>query len=126
MSSNIRIYVSDPHDAVCRLAQLDSRRPPTSQVLLAEVDGQPRAAKPLDGGPAFAGPFHRTSELVSLLELRVVHLRPPRERRRRRLAIFDRGHRFGRVPCERSARSAQCRWRRSAPPDAKSDTTSGW
>lgn len=94
MDSNIRIYVSDPDEAVCRLAQLDSRRPPTSQVLLAEVDGQPRAAKPLDGGAAFANPFHRTSELVSLLELRVAQLRPPRERRRRLLAIFDRGHRF--------------------------------
>ena len=31
MDSSIRIYVSDPHAAVCQLAELDSRQPPPSR-----------------------------------------------------------------------------------------------
>jgi len=90
MDGNIRIYISDADDAVCGLAELDSRRPPTSQVLLAEVDGQPRAAKPLDGSPAFADPFYIPGHLVGLLELRVAQLRPAPERHPRLLAPFRR------------------------------------
>ncbi len=93
MEGNIRIYVSDADEGVRRLAQLDSRRPPASQVLLAEIDGQPRAAKPLDGGPAFADPFHQTSDLVRLLELRVAQLQPVPERRLRLVAILSRAYR---------------------------------
>jgi len=105
MEGNIRIYVSEADDAVRRLAQLDSQRPPTSQVLLAEVDGQPRAAKPLDGGRAFADPFHQTSDLVGLLELRIAQLQPVPERRLRLrlVAILSHAHRPARVPCKRQA-----------------------
>lgn len=62
---------SDPDQAIERLAQLDSARCPSGRVLVAAVGGEPRAALPLEGGRAIADPFHRTAELMSLLELRV-------------------------------------------------------
>lgn len=65
--------------ALERLAQLDSAAPRAGGHLLAEEDGELRAALPLDGGPAIAHPFHRTEELVAVLELRVTRLADPRE-----------------------------------------------
>lgn len=94
MNENIRIHRQGPGDgdreALVRLAERDSAAPPTGPVLVAEVDGEPMAAVPLDGGPAIADPFHRTAELVALLELRARQMRTPRSRlvgspRRRRL-----------------------------------------
>jgi hypothetical protein len=66
----IRPATSADHEALARLAQLDSRPMPTGQVLLAEVDGEPRAALALGGGEPVADPFHPTAALASLLELR--------------------------------------------------------
>jgi hypothetical protein len=43
-------------------------------MLVAAVAGEPRAALPLNGGPVLADPFHRTAELVSLLEMRAAQL----------------------------------------------------
>jgi len=65
--------------ALERLAQLDSAAPRAGGHLLAEEDGELRAALPLDGGPAIADPFRRTEELVAMLELRVTRLADPRE-----------------------------------------------
>jgi hypothetical protein len=71
----VRIYRSEPTTALALLAELDSRRPATGPMLVAEVEGEPRAALPLDGGAPFADPFRLTGELVSLLELRARQLR---------------------------------------------------
>ena len=54
---------------VARLAALDSAPIPFGPVLLAEVDGQPRAAIALQDRRVVADPFARTAELVSLLRL---------------------------------------------------------
>lgn len=56
--------------AVARLAQLDSARRPQGDLLLAEQDGELRAALPLTRGRAIADPFHLTGDLVRLLENR--------------------------------------------------------
>ena len=94
MTDGVTIYVSEPDEAIERLARLDSARRPRGQVLVAAVGGEPIAALPLDGSPVIADPFQRTAELVSLLELRLAQLsgrpRPGRLsrmlRRRRREA----------------------------------------
>jgi hypothetical protein len=70
MTDGVTIYRSDPDESIERLAQLDSTRCPSHRLLVAAVDGEPRAVLPLDGGRAIADPFHRTTELVTLLELR--------------------------------------------------------
>jgi hypothetical protein len=56
--------------ALIRLAHLDDRRPPKGELLVAYVDGELRAAVPLDRhGEAVADPFHLTSDVVELLQL---------------------------------------------------------
>ena len=80
---------SDGH-ALERLARLDSQRPLTGPVLLAEQDGELVAA--LSGDRAIADPFRPTADLVALL-------RAHSGRTRR-----DRGHLGrGRVPRLRAA-----------------------
>lgn len=61
--------------AVERVAQLDSRRAPRGEVLVAEVDGEVVAATPLDGGETVADPFRLTGAVVRLLELRAGQMR---------------------------------------------------
>jgi hypothetical protein len=75
MTDGVTIYLSEPDEAIERLARLDSATRPRGQVLVAAVAGEPAAALPLDGGPAIADPFQRTAALVSLLELRVAQMR---------------------------------------------------
>lgn len=72
LTDAITIRPAGPTDrpALRRLAALDSASPPTGQVLLAEAGGELRAALPLGGGRPIADPFHRTADLVALLELR--------------------------------------------------------
>jgi hypothetical protein len=74
MADGITIYQSDPDATIERLAQLDTAVCPRGRVLVAAVAGEPRAALPLDGGPAVADPFHRTAELVTLLKMRAAQL----------------------------------------------------
>jgi hypothetical protein len=50
-------------------------------MLLAEVDGDLRAAVPLHGGEAIADPFHPTSELVRILQARARQLAEADSRR---------------------------------------------
>jgi hypothetical protein len=61
-----------PSDAAMlrTLARLDSARPLTGRVLLAELDGTPVAAISLHAGAVVADPFQRTAEAVRLLKLR--------------------------------------------------------
>lgn len=74
MTDRVTTYLSDPDEAIERLAQLDSSRSPSGSVLVAAVGGKPVAALPLDGSPAIADPFQRTAELVSMLELRLAQM----------------------------------------------------
>ena len=50
-----------------RLAALDSARPLTGEVMLADVDGGVRAALSLQTGRVVADPFYPSLELVPLL-----------------------------------------------------------
>jgi hypothetical protein len=65
-----------PDDALplLRLAALDSSEPPAQPALVAEVDGELRAALSLRDGSVVADPFHRTLALVDLLRARAAQL----------------------------------------------------
>jgi hypothetical protein len=66
----IRLASPQDADALRRLAALDSVRPLTGPVLLAETDELPVAAVALDTGRAAADPFQHSAEAVRLLRLR--------------------------------------------------------
>jgi hypothetical protein len=83
----IRRAFPDDALALLRLAALDSAQPLVAPALVAEVDGEVRAALSLRDGAVIADPFHRTQPLVELLLARVKHLvstnQPVREARGR-------------------------------------------
>jgi hypothetical protein len=88
-SLTIRYAADDDTDALRRLAELDSTRPPHGAVLLAEVAGEPWAAISLDDYHAVADPFHPTAELVWLLVHRARDLeRTQRGRTSRSLRLW--------------------------------------
>lgn len=70
----LRPATADDAYAVARLAQLDSARVPTGDLLLAVVDGTPLAALSLDTGQVIADPFARTLELVRMLHERAARI----------------------------------------------------
>jgi hypothetical protein len=72
MSSEITIRRSTKADIprIEQLAELDSRRRPAGNVLLAFVDHELRAAVDVDAGDVLADPFHHTADLVELLWMR--------------------------------------------------------
>ncbi len=81
----IRPAFADDRAALGRLAALDSSPVPTSPVLLAQVDEQPRAALSLADGSVVADPFFPTLDLVALLRAHaaaISHERQPRRSRR--------------------------------------------
>jgi hypothetical protein len=80
----IRPAYADDNQAVVRLATLDSARVPAGPLLLAEVDGELRAALATDDGTVIADPFSRTVELIALLRKHaaVSHASPVRRRAR--------------------------------------------
>jgi len=61
--------------ALRRLAELDSRRVPAGEVLVAAVGGELVAALSVDGTAAIADPFRPTLGLVRLLGVRAAQLR---------------------------------------------------
>jgi hypothetical protein len=61
--------------ALLRLAELDSHPPLRGRVLVAEVDGELRAAIAPDSGEQVADPFHPSGELTMLLGARARQLR---------------------------------------------------
>ncbi len=63
----IRVAGPADADALRDLSAKDSTRPPTGEVLLAEVGGQIWAALSLDDGHTVADPFRLTGELTWLL-----------------------------------------------------------
>lgn len=72
--------------ALTRLAALDDAAPLAGDALVAEQDGELRAAISLHSGRAIADPFHPTADLVTLLRARAALLSD----------AADRGHRVGR------------------------------
>jgi hypothetical protein len=66
----IRIAAETDTAHLERLAALDSTDAPRGRTLVAEVDGELVAALPVDGNEPIGDPFHRTAELLRLLELR--------------------------------------------------------
>ena len=78
----LRLATAADADRLQTLAQLDSARVPTGQVLIAEVGGRLRAALPLDGGAPIANPFRRSTDIVQLLRMRAAQLSEGPRRRR--------------------------------------------
>lgn len=78
---DIQIRFAGPADAedVRQLALLDSAGHTGGDTLVAEVDGQIRAALPLERGRVIADPFEPSAEIASLLALRAKQLTPARE-----------------------------------------------
>jgi len=70
----IRDAFPDDALALWRLAALDSSEPPLQPALVAEVDGELRAALSLRDGRTIADPFHRTEALIDLLQARAAQL----------------------------------------------------
>jgi hypothetical protein len=72
----IRPAFPDDARALARLAALDSAEVPAGDLVLAEVDGELRAAVGQDG-TAIADPFRPTAELTALLRIRAATIMPP-------------------------------------------------
>ena len=85
---SIRAATNGDGPALARLAALDSAPVPFGPVLLAEVDGQPRAALSLREDRVVGDPFTRTSELGDLLR---VHARATAQREERTARRENRG-----------------------------------
>ena len=66
---SIRAATHGDGPALARLAALDSAPVPFGPVLLAEVDGQPKAALSVNENRVIGDPFARTVELVELLRI---------------------------------------------------------
>ena len=81
----IIIRSSNEHDApaLSRLAALDSAPALSGTALVAEVDGEMRAALPMDGSRPVADPFAETAHLVELLRAHAAALETPRPRLQR-------------------------------------------
>ena len=59
-----------------RLAALDSRRVPSGELFVAEVDGRLLAATSIDTGAVIADPFEHTAKIVELLQIQARAVRP--------------------------------------------------
>jgi hypothetical protein len=81
----IRPAYADDYRALLRLAALDSAdNPPPAPLIVAEVDGELRAALSRRDGSAIADPFHPTLHLLELLRAHAAATEPaPRGVRRR-------------------------------------------
>jgi len=115
----IRPAYADDALAIARLAALDCAGIPRGPLVVAEVDGELRAAMSISDFTAIADPFHRTLELVALLRDHVNRTHPAsltRDRRMGPAALLRRGERNG-IIARRGSRDPVGRWR---PRDARS------
>jgi hypothetical protein len=71
----IRRATEDDASALRRLAQLDGARLPQGDLLVAEADGELRAALRISDRAYVADPFFPSKELVGLLDVRARRLR---------------------------------------------------
>jgi hypothetical protein len=62
-------------ESLIRLAGLDSKRLPTGNFLIAEVDGEEWAAVELESGEVLADPFRPTANVAALLQMRAARIR---------------------------------------------------
>jgi hypothetical protein len=83
MADQLTIKLSTDADRqrIQRLAELDSRRAPRGDVLLAEINGRLVAAVGMDGS-VVADPFERTAAVVKLLRRQLEGKPRPRARGR--------------------------------------------
>ena len=77
---SIRPATASDGRTLMRIAALDSAPMPFGPVLIAEIDGEPKAALSLNDDRVIADPFTRTAEVVALLR---VHARTVAERDQR-------------------------------------------
>jgi len=89
----IRRAADDDATALRRLAQLDGARLPDGDLLVAEAEGEIRAALRIDDSAYIADPFYASKELVGLLDVRAKRLRREErstaERARTRLGVWS-------------------------------------
>ncbi|MCY3946288.1 MAG: hypothetical protein OXF44_08395 [Anaerolineaceae bacterium] len=73
----VTIRPADQNDAprIATLAELDERRAPAGNALVAEVDDTIVAVMPLDGGPVMSNPWRNTHDAVELLGVRSGQIR---------------------------------------------------
>jgi hypothetical protein len=71
---SLRIAGRDEQPALARLAELSERPVPSGRALVAEVDGELRAALPLASRQLLVDPFHPSAEVRELLTLRAAQL----------------------------------------------------
>jgi hypothetical protein len=76
----IRPADADDEAALTRLAALDSARVPAAPLLVADVEGELRAALSLRDGTTIADPFHYTALYLDLLRARAAMQRTSRRR----------------------------------------------
>jgi hypothetical protein len=62
------------HQDLIRVSQRDSKPIPAEPLLVAEVDGEIRAARSLADGETIADPFHPTARLLEMLEAHAAEL----------------------------------------------------
>ena len=74
-SITIRLAAEDDTLALRRLAQLDGSRLPDGELLLAEVEGEIRAALRVTDSAYVADPFYPSAELVGMLDTRAKRIR---------------------------------------------------
>lgn len=70
LSLTIRHARPDDSDAIARLAQLDAKRTPSGEVLVALSGGDPIAALAVEDDLTVADPFSLSGQAVELLRLR--------------------------------------------------------
>ena len=85
--TDITIRSARPADALAlgHLAQLDSQRLPSGDLLVAEVCGEIVAAYEPVGARSIANPFRKTATVVDLLRLRAADTAATAHRERRSL-----------------------------------------
>ncbi len=86
----LRLAQESDTRALRRLADLDDAAPLAGDALLAEQDGELRAALSLYSGRTIADPFRHTTDLVTLLQARASLLHHERRPAHRTLSLLKR------------------------------------
>jgi hypothetical protein len=90
----IRTAGPDDADAIRRIAQVDTKLPPTGPTLVAEIGGSVVAAGAIEGGEVVADPFRPTRDAVDLLEFRAAQIRAAREQKGTGVAVLRLARQF--------------------------------